>query len=392
MRNLIGLPAVLVALLLGAQHEALAADIEPCSDGFAADLQPPQPGESRKLPEPEQMWILVSNQKTTVGCILGAADTTGIRRLYLELQDARDDQNVAVKRTQLFDRMLAQFDSIAHSVCDGGTTLCVVGRHVKAIQDARHLLDSGQPAPSTPGLRSNDWAPRMSDGSIQISNVQLQPYVLAECRPDVSSYQCRTAVEVAAKILRSAEAAFQAVIAHRLPIIQEHESFLSTRDKEWNSYFNEVSVQYPWELALNSWRFQKQVSQEDRAGFPRAPANKLIALHPSPAFEYADVGSEHSTQAAVVVELIGYERWRWREGRAARRIGASLAVSLSDVPGSDAVGYGVVVHTPVRNFSIGVVWRDGRAGDHINLVFNVDPASLIQKYKDLDVKDFLNLP
>ena len=216
--------------------------------------------------------------------------------------------------------------------------------------------------------------------------------MLNECQPGASSTQCRAAVDVAAKILRSAEATFQAVIAHRLPIIEANESFLSTRDKEWNSYFNEVSVQYPWELALNSWRFQKQVPQAERAGFPRAPTHKLNALHPVPAFEYADVGNEHSTQAAVVVELIGYERWRWREGKAANRVGVSLAASFSDVPGRDVVGYGVVLHTPVRNMSIGAIWRDSDTGDSINLIFNMDPAALIQQYKDLDVKDFLKLP
>jgi hypothetical protein len=48
-----------------------------------------------------------------------------------------------------------------------------------------------------------------------------------------------------------------------------------------------------------------------------------------------------------------------------------------------------VFHTPLRNISIGAVWRDGDDGDSINLVFSVNLATLIQQYKSADVKDFI---
>lgn len=113
-------------------------------------------------------------------------------------------------------------------------------------------------------------------------------------------------------------------------------------------------------------------------------------MHPVPAFEYAELtGGERSAQVAVVVELFGYERWRWRDGKAVNRVGMSLAASFTDLPGADAIGYGIVFHTPVRNVSIGAVWRDGDGGDSINLIFNVNLAALIQQYKNADVKDFI---
>jgi hypothetical protein len=373
--------ALFAVLLLATVHCAWSAEIEPCAAAYDRELKSADP------PGVPQVWITLSSERQS-GCILGATDSTGIRQLYLDLQRLPPGGDMALARTQLFDRVLAQFDGIGSSVCDGDSTACVVGRHVEAIRSARELLNTGHPNATDPLLSHSRWAVVERDGSIGVSRVLVQPYLTSECQGGADSARCRSAVEVAAKILRSSEAVFQAVIAHRMPIIEANEAFLTTRDKEWNSYFNEVSVQYPWELALNGYRFQKKTA--DRAGFPRAPEQKLIALHPVPAFEYAEVtGGERSTQAAVVVELFGYERWRWRDGKAVHRVGMSLAASFTDLPGADAIGYGIVFHTPLRNVSIGAVWRDCDGCDSINLIFNVNLAALIQQYKNADVKDFI---
>jgi hypothetical protein len=376
---------LLAALLLAAAQLAWSVEIEPCAAEYDEQLKSADP------PGVAQVWPTLSSEMQS-GCILGATDSTGIRQLYLNLQRLPPGGDLAVARTQLFDRVLAQFDGIASSVCDGDSTACVVGRHVEAIRNARELLSRGHPNTADPRLSTSAWGVVVSTGSIGVSEVSLQPYLTHECAEGAGTAPCRSAVDIAAKILRSSEAMFQAIVAHRMPIIEANEAFLSTRDKEWNSYFNEVSVQYPWELALNGWRFQQKTPPPERAGFPRAPEQKLIALHPLAAFEYAETsGGEHSTQAAAVVELVGYERWRWRDGKAVNRVGMSLAASFTDSPGADAVGYGLVFHTPVRNISIGAVWRDGDHGDSINLIFNVNLAALIQQYKNADVKDFVGV-
>jgi hypothetical protein len=374
--------ALLAPVLLATAQHAWSAEIEPCAAEYDKQLKSDEP------PGIPQVWITLNNEQQS-GCILGATDSTGIRQLYLDLQRLPPGGDMAVARTQLFDRMLAQFDGIASSVCDGDSTACVVGRHVEAIRSARELLNTGHPNATDPLLSNSSWVVVQSNGNVGMSKVSLLRYLTSECQQGADSARCRSAVENAAKIARSSEAVFQAIIAHRMPIIEANEVFLTTRDKEWNSYFNEVSVQYPWELALNGWRFQKKTTQAERAGFPRAPEHKLIAAHPVPAFEYAEVAGDHSTQAAVVVELLGFERWRWRDGKAVNRVGMSLAASFTDLPGADAVGYGVVFHTPVRNVSIGAVWRDGDDGNSINLIFNVNLAALIQQYKNADVKDFI---
>jgi hypothetical protein len=114
-------------------------------------------------------------------------------------------------------------------------------------------------------------------------------------------------------------------------------------------------------------------------------------LHPSPAFERVEGPTGgHSTQAAVVAEIAGYEMWRWSgSGAASNRWGASLITSFVDARGSSAVGYGLLLKTPFKNASVGVVFRNGDRGHQVNLAINVDLAKLIQKYKDVDIKKFV---
>jgi hypothetical protein len=289
----------------------------------------------------------------------------------------------------LFRRLIEQYDGLTSGPCAGDAASCVAGRHRQAIVEVRELLVNGDPDPKDPRLATDHWDVRVRDGGVAAGGITLQPFLEKECAPDVKSAQCRAAFDLASRIARSSEATFQAIVAHRQPLIEANTQFLTRRDREWNAYFNDISVQYPWELAINSWRFTRTTPAAERAGFPRAPDAKLIVLHPSPGFEYADVAGEKSTQAAVVLELIGYERWRWRDGSASHRFGASLAASFADVPGADAVGYGLILHLPFRNITVGATWRDGEEGDSINLTVNADLARLIEQYQNVDVKEFI---
>ena len=110
-----------------------------------------------------------------------------------------------------------------------------------------------------------------------------------------------------------------------------------------------------------------------------------MLLRPSPAFEVIDTVDDSSTRAVIVVEVVGYQRWQWRDGQQHNRWGVSGIVSLADVNGVDTVGYGALVHTPIRNTAIGVVWRDGEAG----VVLNLDLAKLLQNYGNGDLLSFL---
>jgi len=66
-----------------------------------------------------------------------------------------------------------------------------------------------------------------------------------------------------------------------------------------------------------------------------------------------------------------------------------VVASYADIKEMDSVGYGLVLHTPVRNTSVGVIWRDGDQGDEMGVFLNFDLAKLITQYNDFDLSTFL---
>jgi hypothetical protein len=95
-------------------------------------------------------------------------------------------------------------------------------------------------------------------------------------------------------------------------------------------------------------------------------------------------------EAAIVVEVVGYQGWRWRDGKQHNRWGASAIISVADIKGMDTLGYGALIHTPIAYTSIGVTWRDGDDGTEVGVVLNLNVAKLLEKYDNNDLKDFLN--
>ena len=381
MRNLFRSRVLLTLALLTTAPLAFAAQEDPCGVFYAKEIKPSA--------QESAVWSMLNQQRQS-GCILGPTDTTGIEDQYQQLFQSKPDTDKAVVRTQLFDAVLHEFDGLPSSVCEApNDASCMVGRHLLKLRALREFLMEGSPDRADPLLAPNSWVPQVFNGQIAISQVGIQGFLQQECADGVASARCEAAVSLAAKLMRTSLATGQLIVAYNQPIIDANKRFLSQRDKEWDSYFNDVSVQYPWELGWNSARFAK-AHKGELGSFPRAPSSKLVALHPSAGLERVDLPSgESGTLAAMVVELVGYESWRWRAGEAVNRWGVSLAASFADVPGMDAVGYGVLFHTPIRNISIGAVRRDGDAGSEVNLIINVDFAQMIQEYSQTDLVDFL---
>jgi hypothetical protein len=332
----------------------------------------------------------VLRQKELGHCILGPADTTGIEQLKTALLEAKTNGEKAAARRILLERVLAEFDGLPDKPCDGETIACAAGRHVTKIRELQQALDAGPVDPKSVLVSHSSWSFEPAHPTISISQIDLSALLEHECAQDVLSSQCLAAVDFAAKAMRTAEAVHQIIDVYAEPIIEANTQFLTTRDKEWDSYMNQVSVQYPWELGVNGYIFQQVTPKEARSRFPRAPTSKLVVVHPSPGFERVEAPTGgHSTQAAVLIELVGYEKWAWKEGTASNRWGASLVTSFVDARGSQSVGYGVLLKTPFKNASVGVIYRNGDRGRQINLTINVDLAKLIEEYKDVDVKKFL---
>jgi len=379
-----------VALLVVTRCSVLrAAPPEACTAAYQKKIA------AQTVPA-SSVYVVISQEQQS-GCILGPTDNSGIEQMTEELRAANTGAEKAVLRKELFEAVLAQFEGYPTVACTEDTLACAAGRHVSNMRNLQEAVNAenlnARDAKLAPLLAAKSWPLIPATGSIEISKIHLAELLTHECTDGADgtrSPQCIAAVEFAAKTMRTSEAMRQVVDMYSQPIIEANAQFLTVRDKEWNSYMNDVSVQYPWELWANGLIFQKVTPLEERAKFPRAPSSKWVFLHPSPGFERVEGPTGgHSTQASVLIEFVGYEKWRWSGGAASNRWGASLVTSFVDATGSHSVGYGVLLKTPFKNASVGAIWRKGDRGQQVNLMINVDLAKLIEQYKDVDVKGFL---
>jgi hypothetical protein len=377
------LKALGAILLLVCCNSLWAVSPEPCIATYQKVIPTlPQPV------APDSVFAVLTADQA--GCILGAADSTGIGELTQALRDAQTTAEKAVARQKVFERIVSEFEGLPSMPCDANTIACDAGRHVTKILELRRALDSGPVDPHSPLVDHDSWALQPATATIEISRIDLNLLLTNECAPGALSPRCIAAVDFAAKVIRTGHGMFELIQTYWQPIIDADTQFLTQRDKEWNSYMNDVSVQYPWELWLNGMIFQKTTPAAERAKFPGAPTSKWVFLHPSPGFERVEGPTGgHSTQAAVLIEIAGYEKWRWSAGAASGRWGASFVASFIDATGSHSVGYGVLLKTPFKDASLGAIWRTGDRGHQVNLTINVDLAKLIEQYKDVDVREFI---
>lgn len=150
----------------------------------------------------------------------------------------------------------------------------------------------------------------------------------------------------------------------------------------WATYFDKSRVQFPWELWLNSWRFQRELNQRRSKqeptgyGLTSPPEDQWILLHPSVGLRYGGAPDRKLDQT-VVLELAGYYRWEWSGATAKNLVGGSLIATWTNSGAAQNKGYGFMVHMP-KNYSIGLIQERGAGRNRLGLVVSIDLGKLIQ--------------
>lgn len=144
------------------------------------------------------------------------------------------------------------------------------------------------------------------------------------------------------------------------------------RDAQWTSYFDEARLQYPWELLVNGWRHGRE--NRKAGGFADVPNDQWILLHPGVGLEYVkDAPKGSRFEPALVVEVIGYNRWSWsRDGRMGRAFGASLIQTYSDRAGLSSARTGIMLHYN-NKYSLAFTRKDGESG----VMLSIDLGNLL---------------
>lgn len=381
----IGRGGFFIAFILLACSQVAAAS-HPCEAFYEEEIK------SKPFDGAWAFSTLNTGARTENGCILGTRDTTGITPIFNALfKDKKlTELQIREKQVQIISLVLVDIKSLSVGECSQqNPSACLLQHEASKVEEFRVTLENASHEEKDPLLQQNNWVVK-ADGEQLITKDNLLEYVQAQC-PSLVADTCKTAVLVSAKIIRSGEVMAQLAVNHKKPLIVQDKAFLVSRSKAWNQYFNEVSVQYPWELGINSYFYSRSKTDEELAKFPAPPNSKYIVMHPSVGYERVKTPNQQSNLASVVLlEVFGYERWGWHKSEATNRWGASLVISYADITGMNHSGGGIVLHTPIKNTAIGVIRRKGDQGTETGIFINVDLAKLLMKYSDSDLVRFLN--
>lgn len=151
------------------------------------------------------------------------------------------------------------------------------------------------------------------------------------------------------------------------------------RRKKWDSYYDDLTFQYPWELMLNNFLLEKsdknRVSVDgNKIGFRALPERKLVFLHPEANLVYLD-NAEDDYDITLTVEALGYEAFEFdnNTGKIKNTWGISILAAYLDQGDKPESGWTAGLLFKYNGYSLGVTDNHGDAA----LVFNINLSQRI---------------
>ncbi len=333
-----------------------------------AQAQPACKDQSLPAPDPALPYAVVVSSKLlaleTNGCLGGANDPSAKPVLDM-LKPSTDDEDREDPFRKSVVSALGRIGQDARSLhtSDDTAMYAVVALQVDA---AAVALGTGL-SPAVPAA----W--QRQGGSGRIAAIPSFLSTIAAClAPD---QRCTGQFEVAKQLLRIARLTESTLNYYARPELQLHREEATRRAEKWDDYFGGARSQYPWELALNGrlMKDTRPVANGVRFGFRDVPRYQVLLIHPYAAFEYAADEPEGTRFSGIVlVDLIGYNRWRWKaDGSMGFAVGGSLIVSMGDHANMDDIGWGAMLHLN-HKWSFGVTI----AGDKRTVLVSGDVAQL----------------
>ena len=224
------------------------------------------------------------------------------------------------------------------------------------------------------GTTDNIWV--ISNGRLfggrppHVPPEEVDLFAMVEEGCAVAGPACRTNFDVASDAATAVNLQRRIVARLSLPGRVELAERTRRADARWSAYFSSARSQLPWELLLNSALYD---ADREPLAIKGPPTSQWIVMHPSLGVAYTTNRSDDIDQA-IVLELVGYYRWRWggeNKAEIRRPFGGSLVLSFD---GRDDPAIGAMVHLP-RNWSLGgTIDRD----ENFSLLLSLDVVKFIQ--------------
>ncbi len=314
------------------------------------------------------------------GCFGLANDPSPLTKSVTKaLAEVTDDLNSEVMLIEQRDKLATVLEQIEGSLVGTMSTMNTTWRGyatitVNELVDAKEELRNLQSV-----VRATYWS-RHSDHAFFESEttgdflISYEDDIRTACSSSDLTDDCRQNLDAAGELTRHITLV-QTVLKNpvRRDLRRIHEQ-VAALDAEWDYYFYKARSQFWWEFIANNALY-------DPAGNVLAPPPdaQLILLHPNAAMEYVDGGAtvESAYNLVGIVELIGYNRLRWKKGGPYSKWPLGISVIMTYIPATsgDDIGYGLMLHVK-NDYSFGATRRDTGSGDETTWLFSVDLTKL----------------
>lgn len=249
----------------------------------------------------------------------------------------------------------------------------------RALRDREQRIE---PGPESPEQRPQYWEWDGESSTLGSTGVDIRALLQrAGCDEAPRAVTCAPAQATAEGLVRGARHAERAFSFEQAAAIQAAAARADVRDARWRSYFADARSQYPWELLVNSWIYERKVRNVQ--GISGPPSSQWIVLHPDIGMQYirsADAGDRF--KPALILELIGYNRWQWGDDNKPRNgWGASVVRTYADTASVSTGAWGIAIH---RNNKYTLTLT--RHGDKTGVLLSIDLAGAVttasQQWRD----------
>jgi hypothetical protein len=244
----------------------------------------------------------------------------------------------------------------------------------------RILMESIIQNPENPVMSlKDDWKPgkltRLPDA---LEEMDFAPF-LEEC--GISNSNCDTEFKLVVDIVSSIYLANAAIDRYTTNYQAEALRDREIRRASWDSYYDDLTFQFPWELWFNSLLLE---ATDDRAlvdgnkiGFRELPGSKLVVLHPEVNLVYVD-NADDEFDVTLTVEMLGYEAFDFDgSGKVKNPWGVSVLAAYLDRIDRVGSGWTGGLLFKYRGYSLGVTDNHGDTG----IVFNINLSQRLFEVK-----------
>jgi len=265
----------------------------------------------------------------------------------------------------------------------GGADASDIARLRKALQRAiRDRADGVLAGEESPMQRAEYWAwdglqAQLGDTGVEVPAM----FARAGCDTAPLGAACVATREDAEGLLRGARLAQRAFTPDQAEALQAAAARAAVRDARWRSYFADARSQYPWELFINSWRYETRVRRDQ--GLSGPPDWQWIVLHPDVGMQYVrSAAAGDRFTPALVLEIVGYSGWRWGDDhRPQNAWGVSLSRTYADTASVPTSAWGLSIHRN-NKYTLTLTRHGGKTGVLLSLDLAGAVTSASQAWRD----------